>query len=109
MPVDWDAVAGQAAQAVAGIIGNTVQGLSAGAQAQVTALVQIGQQIEQNRGSMQQAEYDSLKLMQQRALKGVLQTYEAIAADVAQQAAAAAWGVLVTALKGAYPTLGVLL
>ena len=109
MPVDWNGVAGQVTQAISGIIGSNAKVLSAGAQTQVTALVQVGVQIEQDRDSLQQVEYDSLKLMQQRALKGVLQTYEAIAADVAQEAAAAAWDVLVTALKSAYPTIGLLL
>jgi hypothetical protein len=38
-----------------------------------------------------------------------LQTFAGISLDIAQQAAAAAWNVIVTALKTAYPALGLVL
>ncbi len=47
--------------------------------------------------------------MQQRALEGVLQAYEGISLDMAQQAAAAAWNVVAGAIETAYPALGVVL
>jgi hypothetical protein len=38
----------------------------------------------------------------------VLQAYEGIAIDTAQQAAAAAWSVVIGALKTAYPALALI-
>ena len=109
MAINWNNVGTQIGQAVGGIVGTAWQNAASGASTQFAALVAVGQQIEQNKNTMQQGEYESLKLMQQRALEGVLQTYEGISLDVAQQAAAAAWNVVVGALKTAYPAIGLVL
>jgi hypothetical protein len=99
--INWTTVETQIAQAVAGIVGPAWQNAATGASTQFAAIIAAGKQIEADRNSMQQAEYDSLKLMQQRALEGVLQTYEGISLDIAQRAAAAAWNVIVNALTSA--------
>jgi hypothetical protein len=108
MAIDWSTVGSQMGTSVEEVVGPAWQNAATGASVQFAALVAAGQQIELNKDSMQQAEYDSLKLMQQRALEGVLQAYEGISLDVAEEAACAAWGVLVTTLKVAYPALAFL-
>jgi hypothetical protein len=108
MAIDWSTVGSQMGTSVEGVVGAAWQNAATGASVQFAALVAAGQQIEFNKDSMKQAEYDSLKLMQQRALEGVLQAYEGISLDVAEEAACAAWGVLVTTLKVAYPALAFL-
>jgi hypothetical protein len=109
MAVDWSSVSVQIANAVSGVVGPAWQNAAAGASTQFAALIAAGQQIEQNQNTLAQAEYNSLKLMQQRALEGVLLTYQGIAIDIAEEAAAAAWNVLVSALSSAYPALGIVL
>jgi hypothetical protein len=109
MAVDWNTVGKQVEQAVAKVLGGAWQNASTGASAQITALVTAGASIEQNKDDMKQAEYDSLKIMQKRAMDGVLQAYEGIAIDTAEQAAAAAWDVVTGALKDAYPKLALAL
>ena len=105
MAIDWSTVSSEMGTSVAGVVGPAWQNASTGASVQFAALVAAGQQIELNKDTMKQAEYDSLKLMQQRALEGV---YEGITLDVAEEAASAAWGVLVTTLEAAYPALAFL-
>jgi hypothetical protein len=109
MTVNWTKVGSEVEVAVSGVVGAAWTNASAGASTQFAAIIAAGTQIENNRGSMKQAEYDSLKLIQQRALEGVLQAYKGISLDVAQQAAAAAWGAVVKALTTAYPALGLIL
>jgi hypothetical protein len=108
MAIDWSTVGSQMGTSVEGVVGPAWQNASKGASVQFAALVAAGQQIEIDKDTLQPAEYDSLKLMQQRALEGVLQAYEGISLDVAEEAASAAWGVLVTVLKAAYPALAFL-
>ena len=109
MAINWSTVLSQIGHTVAGIVGPAWRNASTGASTQFAALIAAGEQIELNKDSMQQVEYDSLKLMQKRALEGVLLTFEGISLDVAQQAAAAAWNILVTALTTAYPAIGLVL
>lgn len=109
MPINWTLVESEVEQAVEVVIGAAWRTVSTGASTQFAALIAAGRQIEQNRNTMSQPEYDSLKLMQQRALEGVLQTYAAISLDAAQQAAAAAWNALTAAIKSAYPAVALLL
>jgi hypothetical protein len=109
MAINWTTVETQLEQAVKGVVGGAWQNAAAGASAQLAAIIAVGKQIEAGQNGMQQAEYDSLKLMQQRALDGVLQTDAGISLDIAQQAAAAAWNVLVNAIKTAYPAIGLIL
>jgi hypothetical protein len=105
MQMDWDVVGSEVEREVSSLVGSAWQNASAGASTQFASLLAAGKLIEQNRESMSAEDYEDLKLMQQRALEGVLQTYAGISLDVAQQAAAAAWGVLASALKAAYPML----
>jgi hypothetical protein len=107
MAINWTDVLSKVEQAVGGIVGPAWQNAS-GASTQFAAIIAAGQKIEKMQ-NMAQAEYDSLKLMQQRALEGVLQTYAGISPDVAQQAAAAAWSAVVAAVKTACPALGLIL
>jgi hypothetical protein len=109
MAINWSTVENQVKQQVAGIVGTAWQNAWAGASTQVVKLIAAAKSVEDNKDTMQQAEYDSLKFIQQNALEGVLQTDAAIAIDVAQKAAAAAWGVATTAIKTAYPAIGLLL
>jgi hypothetical protein len=109
MAINWTTVERQIEQAVGGIVGTAWQNAASGASAQLAELIAAGQQIEADRKNMQQAEYDSLKLMEQRALDGVLQTFAGISRDIAEQAAAAAWNVLVDAVKAAYPATALIL
>ena len=108
MAIDWTKVGTQLESSVGGVVGTAWKNAAAGASAQFKAIVTVGQNIEQQKDSLTQVEYNSLRLMQQRALEGVLQTYQGISLDVAEQAAAAAWNVVATALKTAYPALGFL-
>jgi hypothetical protein len=109
MAIDWTTVERQIEQAVGGIVGAGWQNAASGASVQLAALIAAGKQIELDRKNMQQDEYDSLKLMEQRALDGVLQTFAGISRDIAEQAAAAAWNVLVNAVKTAYPATALIL
>jgi hypothetical protein len=109
MSVNWATVTTGVEKAVGNVIGAAWQNAAAGASTQFAAVIAAGQSIENNKDTMSQSDYNSLKIMQQRALDGVLQTYAGISLDVAQQAAAAAWNVVTTAIKAAYPALGLIL
>jgi hypothetical protein len=109
MTVSWTKTETLIEQAVSKTVGAAWQIASSGASTQFAALIAAGKQIEQKKDTLKQAEYDSLKLMQQRALEGVLLTYQGISLDMAQLAAAAAWTALAGALKSAYPAIGILL
>ena len=102
MAIDWTKTADDVLKAVAGVVGGAWNTVKPAASAQVSSLIQTGQAIENNRANMTQAEYDGLRLSQQRALEGVLACYAAISIVVAEQAAAAAWNVISQALKTAY-------
>ena len=108
MAIDWAKVGNQLGQSVGGVVGAAWQNASVGANAQFKAIIAVGQEIEQKKDSLSQLEYNSLKIMQQRALEGILQTYQGISLDIAEQAAAAAWNVVAGAIKTAYPILGFL-
>jgi hypothetical protein len=69
------------------------------ATAQITALVENAKFIEDNSATMSRLEYQATKLNQQRALEGVLKGFEAIGIVIAEQVAAAVWGVVEGALK----------
>lgn len=101
MAIDWGSVAKQVDAAVGGILGKDWGTAYSGASAQIAALVQIGQSIELNDARMSADDYKSLQLMEQRAIEGVLQTYQSITIIAAEQAAAAAWNVVAQALKAA--------
>jgi len=108
MAIDWSNVGRSVEQAVAGVVGADLSILGPAGRAQLTALVETAQAIEVDRDSMSAAEYNGLRLSQQRALEGVLSASAAISIVVAEQAAAAAWNVVSQALKTAYPALSFL-
>jgi hypothetical protein len=108
MPIDWTNVGNSVEQAVAAVIGADWGVVAPAAKAQIAALVQTAQAIEADKDNMSAAEYNGLRLSQQRAVEGVLSAYAAISIVVAEQAAAAAWSIVAQALKTAYPALSFL-
>jgi hypothetical protein len=108
MAIDWSSVGGSVEHAVASVIGADWGVTAPAAKAQITALIETAQAIEADKDNMSAAEYNGLRLSQQRALEGVLSAYAAISIVVAEQAAAAAWNVVAQALKTAYPALSFL-
>jgi len=106
MAINWSTVSADVSTAIGNVIGASWGSMSSGGSSQIAAIVAAGQSIENSRATMTQVDYDMLRLMQQRAMEGVLQSYAAISLVVAEQAAAAAWGVVSAALKAAYPALG---
>jgi hypothetical protein len=108
MAIDWSTVGSSVEQAVTSVVGADWGVVAPAAKAQLSALVQTAQAIEADKDNMSAAEYNGLRLSQQRALEGVLSAYAAISIVVAEQAAAAAWNVVAQALKAAYPALSFL-
>jgi len=88
-----------ALKAAADVLGTKFAFVRTAATAQITALVANAKDIEDNKGSMTQAEYEMVKRIQTRALEGVLAGYEAIGIVAAEQAAQAAWNVVAAALR----------
>jgi hypothetical protein len=106
--MDWLTVGSSVEQVVASVVGADWGVVAPAAKAQLSALVQTAQAIDADKDNMSAAEYNGLRLSQQRALEGVLSAYAAISIVVAEQAAAAAWDVVAQALKAAYPALSFL-
>jgi hypothetical protein len=102
MAIDWSSVGTNALNAAAAALGAAWNIAQPAASAQIAALMQVGQQIEANRNTISAFDYSSLQLSQQRAMEGVLKSYEGISIVAADQAAAAAWNIVATALKTAY-------
>jgi|SRR5580693_4866933 hypothetical protein len=98
---DWSIVATNALKAAENVIGAAWPAVASSASAQVAALVATAKYIEDNEAVMTQLEYETARLNQQRALEGVLSGYAAITIVMAQQAAEAAWNVVLAALKTA--------
>ena len=108
MAIDWSKVGSSVEKAVSDVLGADLNIVVPAAKAQIAALIQIGQSIEDDRDTLSLAEYNGLRLSQQRAVEGVLSAQEGISIVVAEQAAAAAWDAVAQALKTAYPVLGFL-
>jgi hypothetical protein len=112
MSVDWSATEQKAISAIKDVLSGAWGDVATGASAQVKALVSIGASVEaaiqSDPPSITQSDYQALLLSAQRALDGVLQTYEAVGIVIAEQAAAAAVNVVVTALKQANPAIAFL-
>ena len=113
MAINWATIETNAETAVKSVLGNAWTTVSAGATGQIQALISVGQSIEAGISAhpptISQSDSQALILSSQRALDGVLQTYEAIGIVVAEQAAEAAINVVVSALKTAYPVVGMLI
>ncbi len=112
MAIDWSAVATAAENAAKAQINVDWGVISTGVGPQLQALVTVGTSIEEamtaDPPTLTPPQCQSLVTSTKRALDGVLQAYEAIGIVVAEQAAAAAAGAVVSALKTAYPILGFL-
>lgn len=98
--INWQQVGTDMEAAVKGVLGANWQTVSGAAAPQLQAMVGIGQSIEQSYAakSITADEYQSLQSMAKNALKGILSSYAAVGIVVAEQAAAAAWTVVATAL-----------
>lgn len=112
MSINWSQVEASVVSAVKGVLKGDWSAVSAGAQAQIKALVHAGQEIEialnSNPPQISKSDYQALMVSAHRAIEGVLQTYEAIGIVIAEQAAAAALNVVVNALKTAFPAISFL-
>jgi hypothetical protein len=97
--IDWKKVLDNAVAAAQQVIGANWQPVANAAKFQIVALIENGKFIEENKDSMSDVEFKAAKLNQQRALEGVLKGFDAISIVVAEEAAAAAWRVVETALK----------
>lgn len=99
--INWTQVGADVEQAVMSVLGANWQTVSSSADVQLQAMIAIGQNIERDyaAGNLDQDEYNSLRSMQKNALEGILSGYDAIGIVVAEQAAAAAWGVVANALS----------
>jgi hypothetical protein len=107
--IDWSRVGTQIADAVSAAVHGAWTTVPPVVEAQLQGLVAAGQRIEAERDSMKQAEYDDLKQTLSSALQFTLLMSEGVGLVVAQQAAAAGWTALVSALKAAYPAIGLVL
>jgi len=100
MAIDWTQVGKDIEAAVINVLKGSWSTVSTAAGPQIQAMISIGQSIEQsqNQGRLTPLEYNTLRSAQKNALEGILSSYEAIGIVVAEQAAAAAWGVISQAL-----------
>jgi len=107
--INWNNVGTQILQAVANVVRGAWTTAAPVVEAQLQGLVAAGRRIEAESKSMKQAEYDDLKQTLSSELQFKFLMSGAIAAVVAQQAAAAAWNALASAIKAAYPAIGLVL
>ena len=100
MAIDWTQVGKDVEAAVVNVLKGSWSTVSTAAGPQIQAMISIGQSIEQshNQGRLTPLEYNTLRSAQKNALEGILSSYEAVGIVVAEQAAAAAWGVISQAL-----------
>jgi len=107
MAINWQTVGQNVATAIGGVVGAAWNATEPSVQAQLAALVQIGQTIEAQATATPPTitpdAYQYLKYTEQSALETVLKNAEAIGVVVATQAAAAAWGVVETAVVALLP------
>ncbi|MBV8522248.1 MAG: hypothetical protein JOY71_08990 [Acetobacteraceae bacterium] len=97
--IDWTKVLEDSLKAAENVIGARWPSVAQTATIQITALVENAKFIEQQSTTMTDMEYKASKINQQRALEGVLSGFAAISIVVAEQVAAAVWGVIEAALK----------
>src|ERR1700709_123961 len=96
---DWTTVYQQAAAAVATSLGATWTVVEPTMEHSVQMLVDTAAYIEVNKASLSQDDCNLLTTNQTLAMKNVLLGYEAIGIVAAEQAVAAAWGVISAALQ----------
>lgn len=97
--IDWSEVLADAVKAAQDVVGVRWPSIAKSATAQIAALVENAKFIEDNKAGMTDLEYQATKINQQRALKDVLTGFAAISTVVAEQVAAAVWGVVEGALR----------
>lgn len=107
--INWNNVGTQILQTVVNVVHGAWTTVTPAIDAQLQRLVAAGQRIETEHEIMQQAEYDDLKQTLSSTLQFTLLVSEGIGLVVAQQAAAAAWNTLVSAIRAAYPAIGLVL
>jgi hypothetical protein len=95
---DWTTVFHQATAAVVTSLGATWTTVGPTVQHSIQMLVDTAAYIEANKSSLTQDDCDLLTTNQTLAMKNVLLGYEAIGIVAAEQAVAAAWGVISAAL-----------
>ena len=102
MAIDWNKVGLDALNAAKAVVGAQWKNIAAPAAAQIGALISVGKHIESEceAGKLTQDEFATLKSMQKNALEGIIAAHQGISIVVAEQAAAAAVNVVVTALSG---------
>jgi hypothetical protein len=96
---DWTTVTKQAAAAVATSLGASWTTVAPTAQHSIQMLVDTAAYIEANKSSLTPDDCNLLTTNQTLAMKNVLLGYEAIGIVAAEQAVAAAWGVISAALQ----------
>jgi hypothetical protein len=97
--IDWNKVVSDATKAAEQVLGTQWPGIAKSTTNQIAALVENAKSIETEKAFMTALEYKAIKLTQQRALEGVIAGTEAMSIVVAEQVAAAVWGVVEGALK----------
>jgi hypothetical protein len=96
---DWSAIAKQAVAAAASSLGATWSTVGPAAQHSIQMLTDTAEYIAANADQLKPDEYQLLINNQKLAMQNVLLGYEAIGIAAAEQAVAAAWGVVSTALE----------
>jgi hypothetical protein len=99
--VNWDNVTEQAINAAATSLGSSWSKVSASAAHSIQTLVQTAQYIANNSASLDATDQKLLTENQQLAMQSVLLGYEDIGIVAAEQAVAAAWAIVQTALTTA--------
>jgi hypothetical protein len=101
---DWTTVLKQATTATATSLGASWTTVSPTVQHSIQMLADTAAYIEANKDSLTQDDVTLLTTNQTLAMKNVLLGYEAIGIAAAEQAVAAAWGVISSALQTAIGT-----
>ena len=99
--IDWNTVAKQAIAAAAASLGATWNAVAPAAQHSIELLVMTAQYIAANAAQLDADDQKLLTDNQQLAMQNVLLGYQAIGTAAAEQAVAAAWGIVQTALATA--------
>ena len=98
---NWPSVLNQVISAVAGVLGQKWSSVARPTTHELYVLTQTAQWIDENKANMDKDTYDLLVDAHKRTLYDVLVGNELINKAVAEQAVAAAWTVLLAALKTA--------
>jgi len=99
--INWLSVLNQVIAAVAGVLGPKWGSVSQPATHELYVLTETARWIEENKASMDEDTYNLLVDAHKRTLHDVLVGNELIKKAIADQAVAAAWAVILTALKSA--------